>query len=64
MDVGQDRPRTDLNGGLSLVGSFLTLGDWDTLSNTRVSRGMPEGIIPYSQVFRVYLLAPQRGDTM
>lgn len=32
MDVGQDRPRTDLNGGPSLVESFLIFGDWDTLS--------------------------------
>lgn len=64
VDVGQDRPRTGLNGGHSLVESFLIFGDWDTLLNTRVSRGMPEAIILYSQVCRVYLLVPQHCDTI
>lgn len=64
MDMGQDRPRTDLNGGPSLVELFLIFGDWDTLSNTKVSRGMPEGIIPYCQVCRACLLAPQHYDTI
>lgn len=48
MDVGQERPRTDLNGDTSLVDSFLIFGNWDMLSNTRVSRGMPEGTTWYS----------------
>ena len=42
MNLEQDRPITDLKGGPSLV--KLIFGDRDTLSNTRVSRGMPEGL--------------------